>query len=192
MKVKFKAKPTPHLLLTDVFSEDQLDEVCREIFCLHPSLKPARLTGSAGVEAMPRKRNSGLFIHETYADVAISRVWTQSVRQLASRDVSAAWKPAWLSDLYESTLDRAVLISHYGDEDCYLPHRDSSLFTGLIWLWDEPKPFSGGEFTLTDYDYEIDCKANSGIVFLSHEQHAVAPVKGEGRYTISVFMGKPV
>lgn len=191
MKTKFRAKPTPHLLIDNVFSDKQLEDICREIYVLHPAMMDEQHTGAAGTNHNPRKRNKGLFMHETYARTDISTIHRHMTEAMASSEVTYKWKPEWLRELYGSVLDMSVLLSRYDDGDCYLPHRDASVFTGLVWLWEDEKPFTGGEFTLTDYDYEVECKPNSGIIFLSHEYHAVAPVVGGGRYTISCFMGKP-
>ena len=189
MKIKYRKTPTPHLLLSEVFTDAELEDICREIYVLHPSLKAPEDTGSAGVSRNLRKQNSGLFMHETYASAHMSPTYRHTVDAL-TMGVSRSWKPEWLAELYDSIHDASVLISHYADGDQYLPHRDSSVFTGLVWLYDEPKQFEGGDLVLTDYDYTVPCEANTGIIFLSHEYHAVEPVKGDGRYCISCFLSK--
>ena len=65
MKVTFVEDPTPHLLLEDVYSEDQLSILWKEIEILTPSLDPPSETGSAWHEdddKTLKKQNEGLFL----------------------------------------------------------------------------------------------------------------------------------
>ena len=45
----------------------------------------------------------------------------------------------------------ALLVSHYEGGDHYKPHPDESIGSMVIWLYKEPKQFTGGEFIFTDY-----------------------------------------
>ena len=178
--------------MEDIFDNTEHISVGREIWSLHDHLKDPEETGSAGVKDFLRKKNKGIFMKDVYVDTGISAIWRNSVKAMTSMIVAKAWEPDWFCDLYDSTLDYSVLLSHYNEGDEYLPHRDASLFTGLIWIHEDPKPFTGGDFVFPDHDYTIECKGNSGVIFLSHEMHAVTPVQGTGRYCITIFMGKPV
>ena len=59
----------------------------------------------------------------------------------------------------------------------------------LLWIFKEPKPFTGGDLIFTDYDYTVECKNNSGIIFPGPIKHEVPPIEGDGRYTITLFTG---
>ena len=60
-------------------------------------------------------------------------------------------------------------------------------FTVLIWLYDEPKGFTGGDLIFNDFDVTIPCKNNTGVIFLGPWHHEVTEVKGQGRYTLTMF-----
>ena len=76
----------------------------------------------------------------------------------------------------------------YADGQYYNPHCDQSLFTTLVWLYEEPKPFTGGDLIFWEYDkYTIPCNNNTGIIFYGSTIHEVPPIKGEGRYTLTCF-----
>jgi len=99
---------------------------------------------------------------------------------------------------YESftgTNTDSTFISYYEDGDLYKPHIDSLQFTCLIWMFREPKYFTGGDLRLTQYDKIINIKNNRMLLFPSYFKHQVLPVKfeketeetGLGRYCITHF-----
>ena len=184
MRTKFREWPTPHLLLNDIFSLGEQEEMMSELTEIEDRLEFPGRTGSAGISGFERKRNMGTFLEdgETPARMVLARV--------SDRQVAKAWEPNWLSEIYDTVSSKRVLYSLYGNGDRYLSHRDSSLFTALIWLHSYPKPFEGGDLTLSDHGYTLPPASNTGIIFLSHEYHEVSEVQGEGRQCLTVFLGK--
>ena len=60
--------------------------------------------------------------------------------------------------------------------DYYLSHLDDVQFTLLIWLWKEPKNWTGGEFIFGDVNHTVPMKNNSAVLFPSCYAHQVETV----------------
>ena len=95
---------------------------------------------------------------------------------------------------FTETNSDTSFISYYENEDNFKPHFDVFQFTALIWLYKEPKKFTGGNLVLHDFDNEeIKVKNNRLVFFPSYYLHSVTPIKikdeeeGMGRYCISHF-----
>ena len=200
MKVTFVEDPTPHLLLEDVYSEDQLSTLWKEIEILTPSLDPPSETGSAwheDDEKTLKKQNKGLFLYNVYNRRDVSPIISITEQILFNDMAEHVDENHWITKVYKACNWNTLLLSYYQNNNYYEPHTDLSTLTCLIWLWKEPKKFSGGNLTLTNYDHTIECKNNTGIIFFGGEEHAVNNVtldeeyidQNLGRYTISTFMG---
>lgn len=194
MKLKYCSEPSPHILLEDVFTPGQLDGIWRELNFLTPQLVSGDNTAPARTEAkVPLKKNKGLFLYDAYVNTVISPICQESARVAWHSGISDYWGEPWLRSMYSRTNWDATLLSYYENTDHYMPHIDEAVFTMLLWLWKEPKKFSGGNLHFTDHNYSVECKNNCGIIFMSHERHAVDPVSldtpGYGRYCISFFSG---
>lgn len=194
MKVKSFINPTPHLLLEDVFSDDELNRIWSELDFLHPSLLSGNSTNPAtNEEGVPLKKNSGRFLYQIYNDHSVSPIHQYLTQVAFNSSLCNYWTHNWISYTYSRTNWDDIMISYYKDKDCYLPHQDNAMFTLLIWLWKEPKQFSGGNFCFTDSNTLIECKNNCGILFMSGERHQVDELQlkreGFGRYCITMFSG---
>ena len=88
------------------------------------------------------------------------------------------------------------MVSYYGPNDYYDTHHDVFQFTCLIWLYKEPKKFSGGDMYFESLNKHYECKNNRLIVFPSYLKHKVEKIimsqkdfdNGYGRYTITHFL----
>lgn len=194
MKVKTIDSPTPHLLLENVFSNEELKSIWTEIDFLHPNLVDGKNTAPAkNSDGVSLKKNSGLFLYDTYKNSVISPICQNTAKVAWHSSLGDFWSSSWARYMYSKTNWDSVMISYYDHEDYYLPHNDEAVFTLLIWLWREPKKFSGGNFYFPEIDHAVKCENNSGILFMSGEKHAVQPVQlqeeGYGRYCISMFSG---
>lgn len=139
-----------------------------------------------------------MFLHQMYNVPNISAIISKTQSRLFNENIVELLPTNhWFVNLYRMCNWISVLLSYYEKEHYYKPHRDISVFTALIWLWKEPKQFTGGDFMFSDHDYSVECKNNRAIIFLGPEQHAVSTVnvneefigKNYGRYTISCFTG---
>ena len=200
MKATFVNNPTPHLLLEDFYTEKQLSVIWKELEILTPSLDPPENTGSAwhdNEDKTWKKQNEGLFLYNVYNRREVSPI-ISFTEQILFNDIGEFLdEKHWMTNVYKACNWNTLLISYYQNNHFYEPHTDLSTLTSLVWIWKEPKHFNGGNFTLTNYDYTIECKNNCGIIFFGGEEHAVNNVtldeeymnKNLGRYTVSTFMG---
>lgn len=97
-----------------------------------------------------------------------------------------------------------TIVTYYEHGHFYKPHIDVSHFTLLIWLYKEPKNFTGGDFGLYHKDdYEnpvekIELKNNRAVLFPSYYTHGVDKISAIdnnrndkwGRYCVSHFVGR--
>ena len=196
MKCEYFDGPTPHLILGEVFSDKQLRSIWREIDYFSQHMKDPDKTGSAADDGTPLKNNKGLMLGEFLGQENYSRSHiVYNTRYTAwGCGLSSHFRSKWMKNMYDNSNWDGTILSYYDTGDHYNRHCDNSAFTMLIWLWREPKKFTGGNFYFTDQsNYEIECKNNSGVVFMSSEYHAVSPVQveeeGFGRYTITLMSG---
>ena len=195
MEVKLNDNPTPHLLLENVFTDDELESIWTELKFLRPNFLDASKTGSAKDEDNETllKNNTGLFMYELYKNNSISPILNNVIKVAWYSSLADYWYPLWIKSTYENTNWDSVLVSYYENGNYYHPHSDVSMFTMLIWLWKEPKKFLGGNLYFPNHDYIVECKNNCGIIFLSGEKHGVTPVElseeEHGRYCITMFSG---
>ena len=183
MKATWKDEHFPHVLLEDFFTKEELKYALHEANRIRPTLLPPHKTGTAtrGAEQRPTKQNSGMFLP-----------YDSPIPELASRHLSEELVGPldnWFSTVWRRNNFRCWLLSRYSNGEYYNAHTDAAQWTVLLWIFKEPKPFKGGDLIFTDYDYTIECKNNSGIIFPGPIKHEVPPIEGDGRYTITLFTG---
>ena len=200
MKVTSHYHPTPHITIENIFPDDVLDSIWNEVDELHEHLLPPKETGSAHNNGELLKQNSGLYLYKHYGDKAGSSQIVQAMHNVVFHpQIVSAWKHDHLSKMVRITNWETCLLSYYNEGDSYHPHHDIAVFTTLIWLWREPKAFTGGDLTLNEYGYTIKAQNNCGIIFLSPEIHSVDSVlktnrwlnkmDNYGRYCLTHFCG---
>jgi len=192
MEVETLNNPFPHLLLENVFTDNQLDSIWKELNFLKPSLN-TDTSPAIDKEGFTLKKNSGIFPYFTYRDPTISPICRLLKKLSWECGLGDLWSQEWIKNTYSATNWDSVLVSYYDNKDYYRAHFDSAMFTMLIWLWQEPKKFDGGNLYFPDAEHVVMCKHNCGIIFLSGEKHGVQPIElheeGAGRYCISMFSG---
>jgi len=197
MQISFSDEVTPHIQLKNVFDQKTLDEVYLELDYLSKFFRSEEQTGPATADnGKILKKNKGIFLNEVYTSPKYSAISNFLIQNIFCIDLdkncNLHWKPDWLHRLWNNCSTCTSLVSYYENADYYEPHVDEAMFTGLIWIWKEPKQFNGGDLLLVDNKNLIKCENNSGIIFLSKEKHAVTPISlknpGYGRFCISVFL----
>ena len=186
MKATFKMEPFPHVLLENFYTKIEMDVVMEEKVKLDPHLLPPEYSGTARhpQTGQPMKYNSGLFLTDAMPNsemVSLARghIYNELVDQIDC--------PWWVSQWRKNNC-QSWMLSRYADGQYYNAHVDLSQFTMLVWFYREPKPFTGGDLIFPDYDnYTIPCDNNCGIIFYGPLRHEVPPVKGNGRYTLTMF-----
>ena len=188
MKAKFLMEPFPHVLLEDYFNEGEMISIMDELKKLNPHLLPPKSTGTAIHESTgrPLKYNSGLFLDQAMPNSEIIQFTKYHMYQELVEQIDCPW---WVSQ-WKMNNHQGWMLSRYADGQYYNAHVDRSQFTLLLWLYKEPKPFTGGDLVFPDYDnYTIPCNNNTGIIFYGPLRHEVPPIKGNGRYTVTCFTG---
>jgi len=189
-KVKIIPIPCPVVIIDDFYNNEELELIMHELNFLTPEkLLPPELTGAASDDdGRLKKENQGRFLDDLYTDRDVSNILRLNRKAFSPHIVNFL---VGVHDLYlgykYATKDN-TLVSHYNDKNYYEPHRDQSLFTTLSWFYNQPKPFTGGDLILTDYDKTIECKFNRMVFMYGSLKHEVTKVKGNGRYCISNFV----
>jgi len=95
---------------------------------------------------------------------------------------------------FKHTNFNSSFISYYEDGDYYKSHTDIALFSCLIWIYKEPKNFTGGDITFSQCNTTIQCKNNRMIFFPSYYLHEVSEINlidknksNSGRFCITHF-----
>jgi Rps23 Pro-64 3,4-dihydroxylase Tpa1-like proline 4-hydroxylase len=139
------------------------------------------------------KKNHGAFIKSPGSNIE-----TLSRNKIFSQEVRDNMLLA--NSLYKILfgLNRVeTLLSYYSDGDYYNNHIDDSIFTVVVYLYKQPKKFTGGEIVLQSYidgtHATIECLHNRAIIFPSVTPHSVKPVKvndtgTDGRFCITHFI----
>ena len=190
MRIEYSDAPCPHVLLHEFFSEEELKLVWQEIELVRLSYQTfdGYDTGAAtNSDGESLKQNSGSFLYDIYKDKKFSPIIKATEQNLFYNKWYESFDH-WFGRLYAKMNHLSTLLNEYNDGDHYKPHQDNDIFTALIWLWKEPKSFSGGNFYFTNHDKKIIPENNSGIIFLGSEHHAVDTVHGDGRFCISTFI----
>ena len=186
MKATFKLEPFPHVLLEDFYTKGEWASVMREIKNLDPHLLPPEYSGSArhGKTGQLLKYNSGIFLTDAMPNAEMIKFSRgHMTKELTEQIECKWWRDQWTKQNYQRWM-----LSRYSDGQYYNPHSDQSVQTTLIWLHEDPKPFTGGDLIFWEYDkYTIPCNNNTGIIFYGSTIHEVPPIKGEGRYTLTCF-----
>lgn len=189
------------LTIEDFFKPHELDAIWKELEFINSDnhLLPPELTGQTYVlpDGKRMKSNKGVFLETIYKDNNFSGIMKYINENLTKErvDLFANANPLY-RNIYQVNY-YSHLVSYYEQSDYYEPHSDISNFTFIVWLFKEPKAFSGGELVLNDINHTVEIKNNMAILFPSAASHQVLPVKmndpsmfdkGLGRYAITCFM----
>lgn len=199
MKVESYQEPFPHLIVDDVYSEEELKLIWQELEFLTYSekWKDPKETGSAVLNERILKNNLGVFLdgdNGIYRERKTSNILSVN-RKIMNKEIlgeyinlSFGYNSALMSN-YDTTL-----ISYYEDSHYYDRHNDRSVFTALTWFYKEPKMFFGGDLIFPDYKkFTIPLKNNRALLFPSFLFHEVEEIcmpehkPGYGRYCMAQF-----
>lgn len=154
-------------MISNIFSDEQLDAVWGELALLSTMMHAPEDTGAAE----NKKSGRGIMLDETMAEVVCPTI-------ASARGAS------------DSLLRYSVLINHYTDGDYYKAHTDDSVDTLVILLSRAPETFTGGDLVFPDSEETVKFESNIGVVF-SGELHEVTQVQAQedspGRYSINFF-----
>ena len=201
MKINYYELPAPHVVIDDFYTQDELKGVHSELEFLSNSrnFEPPEKTHSASKNGVLSKKNFGFFLDDIFARRSASNILVYN-RKLFDQEFLSALIPCHFVFKYlDISKKDCTLVSYYQDEDYYQPHFDSAMLSVCVWLFKQPRRFSGGDFNLSDYDYKIPIENNRCVIFPSVLKHSVDPIKmhdpneipfsRNGRYVITTFVG---
>jgi hypothetical protein len=193
MNIQLIKEPFGYIVIDDMYTDEELELIWREIDFLTPKLKSPEETGSAiDVELNDyKKKASALFLDAVYSQREVSDILTLN-RKLFSDEIITAGKS--LHPIYgfmDLCNHDTTLLNRYVDGGYYAPHRDVAVLTAVTFFIDGVG-FTGGDFQFTDYNYSVEQKNNRTIIFPSPARHAVSKIKvpenGKGRYSMAQFI----
>jgi len=198
LQVTLCREPFEYIIIDNTYTEEELRLIFLELdfWALSGNLMGPEHTGTARCEhnGEPKKRNTGVFLDNIYAERNYSNVLKFN-RKIFGIQLD---KPSTiLNQLRESNYD-TTLISYYENESHYKSHKDYSVLTAVTYLYKQPKAFEGGDLVLTEYGYAFEPWFNRTYIMPGVVEHEVTEVtmkpddcgKGLGRYCISNFIHK--
>lgn len=183
----------PLLMVENFILDTELQRIWNEIDTLNLFLKSPEDTGSArDLDNNLKKNNKACWIDEVYGNARNSSFILNLMQNIYSPEfIKQAQELHWFYNYLPDTNMDSTLLSVYEDGDSYKSHADVATITTLIWLWKEPKAFTGGDM-IFDKKHNFPIKNNMLVMFPSCIQHEVTEVKmennpGFGRYVITNF-----
>ncbi len=203
MNILKKKEPFPHIIIENHYTDEELFHIWKELEFLSykQKLEPAEKTGTATLNSEPLKNNYGVFLDSLYKSRDISSILTINRKIFDSNFTDEISSFDLIFGTYKICNFDRTLVSYYENTQEYKSHYDLAVFTGLSWLFREPKFFKGGDLYFPDYDYKCEVKNNKFILFPSFLNHQVFKVSmpsyvndkfgmfsTNGRYCISQFI----
>ena len=200
MKLIEHHNPFPFLEIKNFYSEIEMEKVWQELFFLtdESKLKNPTDSGSATDQyGNLLKENKSIFLEDVYKEKKYSNIENINSFIVENREIKKIFST--IHPFYRGILNTQKmnnLISYYENDDYYFPHVDNSYITLLIWLYQEPKSFNGGDMIFPEYDFNYPIENNCGIMFPGCVEHGVTKIvtnygfkknKCLGRYCITSF-----
>jgi hypothetical protein len=198
MKFTAYKEPIPYVIIDEVYNEEELQRIYRELEFLYPKLLDPTRTGTAtDKNNVPIKKNRGVFLEDLYLLREFSDILTINRKLYTNEVYDELIKASPLFSLIKSLNKDTTLVSYYENSDYYEPHSDSSIITTCTWFFQEPQNFTGGDFILSDYNIRIPVRNNQAIIIFGSIRHEVTEIKMidsskicSGRFTLSNFISQ--
>jgi len=179
MKFDVVTDPFPHVIIEEIYTEEQLELIWKELDFFYSNRDMIFLNPLAGGSAKDPdgnilKNNHTIFLDSVYVNRNTSNILREN-RKVLTTDITEAVKEHWeLKPFGRCDVDHTVL-SYYEDEQNYLPHADKCQITILTHLFKEPKQWTGGELTFPNdsKSFVYEPLNNKAILFNSQREHAV-------------------
>lgn len=193
----------PHCIIDDWYTEEELKMVKAELNYYY-SVRDVIMKTEEEDKSMARDEDGkakGKF-YRIFTYTNPHSITDKLFTKVKNDDVRNAIKTSLMKDenygLYEllmTTNIHSTAVTYYGREnDEYKEHIDSCTFTVLIWLFNEPKKFEGGNLVFIRTGETIEIKNNRMLLFPGFYKHRVEPIRpldgfqeDDGRWTISHF-----
>jgi hypothetical protein len=191
-------EPFPYLLVEDFYKEDELDLIWKELaFLVHPNklVHGSYTNPEVNSKGHLIKNNRVHYLDAIYKVRNISSILTLSQKLFIPEIIEEFCKLSFGYNSIKKCNTYDTQLGYYENADYYHSHSDSACYTALTWLFKEPKQFSGGDLTFTDYDHTINIKNNMTVLFPSFVMHEVDRIIMDssefnhgGRHVIAQFV----
>jgi predicted 2-oxoglutarate/Fe(II)-dependent dioxygenase YbiX len=182
-------------VIDNFYNKEQLEIVLDECISVLPRMSTPENTASAtGAEGEYLKSNHGAFIEENnppnFVRFDYNIIQSDSLKNQLMNFNS-------LYRIFRTVNTSSTLLSYYKDGDYYDMHTDVALFTVIVWVFKEPKAFSGGNIVLESVvdgkELTVECLNNRALIFPSCTPHKVTKVsmpdlENSGRFCITHFL----
>lgn len=201
MNVKLINEPFPHAVIDNLYTEDELKLIWRELDFLTSDYKLSNVDTMVPsidyITKIPNANNTGLNMDEIYGQRNVSDILTLNRKIFNSElvDKIISMSPL-LSHLEHVDLDYTK-IRYYDNGEEYNPHHDSANFTFCTYFYKDESLVEGGELYFPKFDYEIETINNRCVFFVGGIMHGSKPSKrigewrpfdGYGRYCMNQFL----
>jgi len=195
-------EPFPHVIIKDVYNENELRLIWRELEFLTEKykFKPGAENGAEGsttLSGINPSQNFGLTLDEVYLDRSISDILAITSKLAGDQYVNKICEVSPLVGHLKHCNYHCTKVKYYETDNYYRGHYDTARFTFLTYLFKEPKQFTGGDLYFDDYDYTIKLENNMTVFFVGSIIHSskevklnsdVQPWTGGGKYCITQFV----
>jgi hypothetical protein len=196
--VEIKILPFPHVIVSNMYCEEELKLIWKELDFLTDAQKlelPKSYGGARDALGNYLTTSRALVLDRFYSNSETSNILninkklhTEGYTYLLS-ELSPDLKfiPSVNADITK--------IRYYGNGDVYHAHVDYKYAClAFSYFHKEPKKFSGGRLIFPEHDYIFNCENNSMILMPGYVEHAVEkittaerPFSGNSRYCMSQF-----
>jgi hypothetical protein len=193
MNVISKKEPFEHIIVKDLYDNDELFYIMRETEFLYDKLGgPDKTNAAFNSDGSRKKSGRGLFLDDIYADRNASDILRITKKPFMLDELHfGIHNFGMYYKLFPHTNHHCTILQYYSNEDHYDSHIDNSLFTMIYTYYKTPKMFSGGDLAFNEHDYYVPIENNQLILFPSIIQHAVTKVNMKtneetyGRFSIA-------
>jgi Rps23 Pro-64 3,4-dihydroxylase Tpa1-like proline 4-hydroxylase len=186
LKLRLNKNPFPHLVIEDLFTESELVSIRKETDFLYEgglseaSLTSAKSAGSPDGSLHDKADYDVVYLDQVYINLDHSVIETK-VKNLINQGVFHIYSQIepWADRFCKfgtNYIQTDTKINFFNPGHKYEPHRDFSEFTSLIYLYDQPKSFSGGLLNFPEFKFSYPCDHNSLILFPGRIMHEVTEV----------------
>ena len=201
MKIKSSNTEPPFLIIQDLYNEDELCTIKKEIDFIHSSgylgSDVSKTSSAKTADGVYLKKAKGVWIDSLYTNRDTSMILKLNRILMTNPEIAESFIN--LNQYYNSY--RAVnvytsLLNYYENEGYYDTHKDAAAYSTITWFFNKPKKFKGGNLIFTDLNFEVEIEDNMSIIFPSWMKHKVEEVKmvdantddKNGRYSLAQFL----
>jgi len=177
MHVEAFDKNIPVLVINDLYTKYELEQMSLEIDSLYEKSLLPTMTGAATTNKLLQKNTKGLFLDEYFNDNRDSSACLQLNRKVFFKENVNVFKKVSPAFSLISTSNRdTTLISWYDHNTYYKPHVDLSSITALTYFIKDDN-FSGGTLVFNDFDLKIKPYNGLTVLMVGSLLHSVTQVR---------------